>query len=99
MYSVVTWQIDEGPHDPITIQTAALAALGHRQTCDLYSGVRMVRVASGTDFTLLHEALQPVENQYTGQFRYAVWALRDRSPMRTEGFDYDQHAADEVRGV
>lgn len=95
MYSVVTWDIDAGPGDPATIESEALTALGDRRTCDLYGGVRIVRVASTTDFTLVHEALAQVEEDHSGQFRYATWALRSGSPMRTS-VDFDRDSAREV---
>lgn len=95
MYSVVTWEIDPGPGDVALIESDALTALGGRTLCDIYGDVRIVAVASATDFTLLHEALTAVGQNHPGQFRHASWALRSGSPMRTS-VDFDQDVAREV---
>lgn len=83
MYSVVTWEIDSGPADPTTIESETRSALGDRQSYDIYGDVRIVRVASTTDFLLMHEALARIAEHHSGQFRYASWALRSGAPMRT----------------
>ncbi len=95
MYSVVTWEIDPGPDDPATVRAEANAALGSRRTCDLYDDVRIARVSSEADYLRLHEELTEVSDAHPGQFRYAVWALRARSPMRTN-VPFDHACAAEV---
>jgi len=95
MYSVVTWEIDAGPGDPALIRAEADTALAPRTTCDLYDDVRITHVASEADYLRLHEDLQDVADAHPGQFRYAVWALRARSPMRTN-VSFDHACAREV---
>jgi hypothetical protein len=88
MYCVVTWDIDAGTRRSVSIEAEAIEACGGRLTCEIYRGVRIVRISSTTDFMLVHEALARVESDHVGLFRYAAWALRSGSPMRSSvGFD------------
>jgi hypothetical protein len=93
MYTVVTWEIENGA--PQAVADEAAAVLGGRVTCDLYGGVRIARVESETDFLRLHEALRDLSDRHAGLFRFAVWALRAGSPMRTN-VTFDQGLALEV---
>lgn len=98
MYSVVTWEIDPGTPDPGTIESEAVVALGERRTCRLGGGSRIVRVASGTDFVMVAEALQRVADTHPGLFTYALWALSGGSAMRTNLL-HDEECAREVTRV
>ena len=98
MYAVVTWEIDPAAPDPAAIASDAIAAFGDRPICTLFQGAHIARVASTTDFVVVHEALARVADAHLGAFRYAAWALRGASPMRTsEPFDRD--LAREITGA
>lgn len=98
MYAVVTWEIDSAAPDPDAIASDAAAAFGDRLTCTLFRGAHIARVGSTTDFVLVHEALARVADAHPGKFRYAAWALRGASPMRTSE-PLDRDLAGEITGA
>ena len=83
MYSAVIWDIDPAAPNAGTVEATAIAALDNHRTCRITAGMHIVRVASGTDFVIVAEALQGVAEAYPGVFTYALWALPAGSAMRT----------------